>query len=835
MPNVRPPIRLSLALILLPLSVCAQRRLLDQHRAMLPYDPQGSVSASLGDVDGDGAPDLFVTRSATSGPLSVQLYRNEGDGKMLDVTTAWLPTTALYSGSGSVTLGDVDGDGDLDAFLSGSGNGPTLIINQGAAGFADETLARWPSFPANARIALGDVDGDGDLDAVAAHWFSRLGSRRNRLYLNDGTGRFADVTATALPFDDDGSTAVVLEDIDLDGDLDIVFGNTGSPSAQTRVYRNEGANVFVDITTSVMPVDSDDTFGLVFGDVDGDGDRDLLVGNVFPANRLYLKQAGGVFVDATAAWLPPTTNTRSIAMADIDGDQELDVVVGRLGQQNLLYLNEGASFRDATATHMPAVDDTTTNVVVGDVDGDLDVDVVSINGQGRDRLLLNDGEGRLADVTRADPPPAGFTGGVALGDLDGDGDLDALLGNDARLWANDGSGQWSDATARLPSGGLGPFALGDLDGDGDLDVFSPVPWINNAGVFSIGSPLPPGFFNHPVLGDVDGDGDLDALVGTGFPGYASDRLLLNDGSATFVDVTSTHMPSRMELTRAAFLVDVDQDGDLDAVLGTDGQDRLYRNDGRGRFVDDTAASMPPSIGATAAIAAIDLEGDGDLDLVAGGGSLNANYLYRNDGTGRFADASTELPDRFGALAVAVVDLDRDGELDLLLGTPQQPRVFLKDGSGALVDASSWAVPLGNNFTSSIAVGDLDGDGDPDAYLNNVSGQDTVWMGQHRQLAWSTFPRIGQRLQLQVRGPSASPWWLFLAGSRAEQPTAVGTWWLGLDLALAATGSLDAQGAAATEVFVPHNPSLVGLSVHWQALFGSPLSLSNLEISTFTVL
>ena len=219
---------------------------------------------------------------------------------------------------------------------------------------------------------------------------------------------------------------------------------------------------------------------------------------------------------------------------------------------------------------------------MGDVDADGDFDALVVEGMDT-RVWVNQGQasGVFSDTLPALTQALEPIEAVTLGDVDNDGDLDAyqvrLSGSGDEVWFNDGTGLFSDSGQSLDSWDSQDVALGDLDGDGDLDAFvvnalnqGNTVWFNTglaSGIFTdSGQSL--GFANSYAvsLGDVDADGDLDALVANGGVSERSDVVYINDGAGSFTVVRA--FGDALEAYGAA-LGDVDNDGDLDAVIADD--------------------------------------------------------------------------------------------------------------------------------------------------------------------------------------------------------------------------------------------------------------------------
>jgi len=339
-------------------------------------------------------------------------------------------------GTQAIVFGDFDGDGDLDV-VAGNDGFNRLYLNNGTSNPFDGITSGIAIDSSDAFLTLslvqGDIDGDGDLDLVAGN------NGANRLYLNDGdSDPFTTLDGTIIgSADTDFTFSVVLEDIDGDGDLDLIVGNGNIGNFANRLYKNNGtADPFSGIFsgTAIGPSD-ENTTSIALGDVDGDGDLDLIVGNGGTGNRvnrLYFN-TGGSFFFSNGTDIGPfdTDGTSSVALGDVDGDGDLDVVAGNGGKVNRLYLNDGDSNPFNTIIKGTAISSSdtrnTSHVTLVDLDGDGDLDLVEGNNGGN-KFYLNNGSGVFSASSNISIDTH-FTGSIDLGDVDGDGDLDVAVGN----------------------------------------------------------------------------------------------------------------------------------------------------------------------------------------------------------------------------------------------------------------------------------------------------------------------------------------------------------------------------------------------------------------------
>jgi hypothetical protein len=283
------------------------------------------LGADAGDIDGDGDIDLFVT--GIGGHVNTAAF-NDGNGVF--------SFSAQNNGpeARGVALGDLDGDGDLDAFLAQAGGpgaalGDRVLLNDGTGLFADTGQSLGDRFSTD--VGLADLDGDGDLDAFVTNSSLFGNDPADTVWRNNGQALFTD-TGQQLGAADGND--VELADVDDDGDVDAFVAESLAPET---VWLNDGTALFTG-NGQTLGNPSAQNLELSLGDLDGDGDLDAFVlGGNGGGELVYLN------VDASApcpADLDGDGNVGVVDMlallsawgsdpagaADLDGDGEVSVV-----------------------------------------------------------------------------------------------------------------------------------------------------------------------------------------------------------------------------------------------------------------------------------------------------------------------------------------------------------------------------------------------------------------------------------------------------------------------------------------------------------------------------
>jgi len=394
-------------------------------------EPFGGGLALL-DYDGDGWLDVYCVQGGPFAPASQleslstgsgdRLFHNRGDGHFDDVTDASGVGRFPRGHGHGVAVGDVDGDGHPDLFVT-RWRSYALYRNKGDGTFEDVTLEwglggrrDWPT-----SAALADFDGDGDLDLYVCH-YAAWDIDNPRLCRNTANSAYLNCN----PLD--------------------------SEALPDHLFRNDSGR-FVDVTAEAGIVDRDGRgLGVVAADLDDDGRVDLFVANDSTANFLFrntgkmrfeeVGHAAGVAGNASGAYQAGM----GVALGDLDGDGLVDLAVTNFyGESTTFFRNlGGGNFTDATATVGLAV---ATRRLLGfgvalfDADNDSRLDLASANGHVNDlrpnypykmpaQLLVSGVDGRLTDYSdRAGSPWSvpRMGRGLAVGDLDNDGRLDVLI------------------------------------------------------------------------------------------------------------------------------------------------------------------------------------------------------------------------------------------------------------------------------------------------------------------------------------------------------------------------------------------------------------------------
>lgn len=316
----------------------------------LPQENHDSEDVAIADLDGDGDLDLVFCSEddiVLGGTNVHEFYLNDGTGHF---------TTASYqppdSEANAVIAADLTGDG-LPDLLFGNKGPEFFLRNNGDGSFTDESTQRIPAFNDTTQdLLLFDANGDGNPDLMAGN------EDVNRLYLNDGTGHFTDATDTHLPQGLNTETRkLATADVDADGDLDLFLANVRfiqTKDPQNRLLLNDGTGHFADATATNLPADGDDTLDGIFEDVDYDDDPDLVLANanlqVPSPQKVYLNNGFGNFEDSPMV-LPGSFVTPALGViaAELTGDgvQDLFFCVrnlnGSASQRALFFKHNGLS------------------------------------------------------------------------------------------------------------------------------------------------------------------------------------------------------------------------------------------------------------------------------------------------------------------------------------------------------------------------------------------------------------------------------------------------------------------------------------------------------------
>jgi hypothetical protein len=353
-------------------------------------------SLALGDIDNDEDADIVSMGCLTGGFTDcttadkIRIYIN--NGTTFNENSTWGQNTTNL-GYGSLALGDIDNDGDLDFIAmgdQGGGNGIVKVfINNGST--FNENIIWGSNFSGinafNGALALGDVDNDGRLDIVLAGAYP---TDHNRVYINNGSSFIRNsnwLESLPLVGYGGGGAALIFGDYNNDGNLDLAFAGSRSTDFYTSIYINNGTSL---VDNSSWKGDFTATFGfpsLAIGDYDNDGFTDLAAIGARAGDHLkFYNNTGSNFalhMENSGANSLGGYLEGSIAFGDIDNDGDLDFgAMGRESDRNHIYTNNNSIFERDIFEQQDMHDDDMQwgGLTWIDVDNDTNLDLI-INGK----------------------------------------------------------------------------------------------------------------------------------------------------------------------------------------------------------------------------------------------------------------------------------------------------------------------------------------------------------------------------------------------------------------------------------------------------------------------
>lgn len=708
-------------------------------------------SLATGDLDGDGKPDL-VTLDRSNAKLWV--FRNTSSSGSISAASFASPVS-FTTGSlpSSVTIADVDQDGQLDIVVSCQSSSPALYIFRNTASSGSITSA---SFAAAVTLTTGslpgtpaaaDVDGDGKTDLVVScsgspgniYIFRNIGSSGT---ITSGSFASASLVATA------GYGNIAVGDIDGDGKIDVAL--VDQSAYKLSLLRNNSTSGSIAFDTRVDISVGFSVTGIAIADMDGDNKPDIITGgapvsvfrNVATAGSLSSASLSTRFDIYTSA------NASSFSIADFNGDHKPDFAYCNVSNNRAdIWLNtisapgafNSGSFVLSTTLSSGSQP---TPISACDIDGDSKPDVICGNGSSNSVSVFRNNPQLLPPIIMSVTPNTGVPGTTVS--ISGSGFNSTAGNNIVYFGATKATVIGSSATSlsvTVPAGAtLSKLSLLNTSTAATVQEQYPfLPTFNTSGTLPYLNFNPKadltisGPSSGVAIGDIDGDGKADLVVSYGFGGYIFVyRNISSSGSLTSSSFSSYTTFATAGGSNYVRLADMDNDGKLDIVTAATGNSiSVLRNTATSGVINAssfaTSANFSTVGNSPADLALADFDQDGKIDIATTCSNSNAVYVLRNNSTpGTLSfNIAVSFATGISPKELYAVDLDGDGKPDIAVANYSSNTISVLRNTSVpgILAAGSFAsgvsFPTGTSPWG-ITAADIDGDGKPDLAVTNYS-------------------------------------------------------------------------------------------------------------------
>jgi len=340
----------------------------------LEQKAETTANASLGDLDGDGYPDIVLAKGRHWPLLDLALF-NDGHGQFNRRHNVSVREDRSYTAA----VADLNGDGTLDLVVGNdSPDEKVIYFNDGKGNFTFAGTfgdARWPT----RNLTVLDLNGDRRPDIVVANR-SEDQPGANYVCLNDGRGRFSSCRA----FSTESATTIASQDINGDGFPDLVVPHR--EGGQSYLYINDGHGAFAE--KHPFGAANAETRAIALGDLNGDGKIDIIIGDQARGGAFIYFNQGSLKFSEPVQIIGKEVTVYSMAIADMNGDGHADVVLGNDEAPGIVLIND-ATGRTFTRVRFGDAQGTVYGLALGDVNGDGSPDIVAARSDAPSMLYLN--------------------------------------------------------------------------------------------------------------------------------------------------------------------------------------------------------------------------------------------------------------------------------------------------------------------------------------------------------------------------------------------------------------------------------------------------------------